>query len=102
MWFECEEEYQEYLNAEAEYEIQIQQEIDMIEAEMMKEVNFQQAFKALENGKTIQSLLSENKFKKIDNDYYISSIKDKEFKMLKLDEGMFTSGEIQCSWYILD
>ncbi|MBO8161140.1 MAG: hypothetical protein H0Z24_05840 [Thermosipho sp. (in: Bacteria)] len=66
----------------------------------MREFNFQQAFMALERGKTIQSLLSENKFKKIGNDYYVAGIRDKEFRLVKLDEGLFTSGEIQCTWFV--
>lgn len=68
-------------------------------------VRFIVAFQSLQNGAIIKSLLSDREIKKENDDYYwrrnVEGSKLKEWRMCKLDEGLFTSGEVQKSWMII-
>lgn len=65
---------------------------------------FKEAIFHLEDGKTIRSLLIGKEVKKVGGDYYYrinSSNKLSQWTLCKLDEGLFTSGEVQCRWEVL-
>lgn len=67
--------------------------------------DFKEAIFHLENGKTIRSTLIGKEVKKVRGDYYYrinSSSRITQWTLCKLDEGLFTSGEVQCSWEVID
>ena len=67
---------------------------------------FKEAIFHLEDGKTIKSAISGREVKRVGEDYYwrrdIEGSKYREWRICKLDEGLFTSGEVQCSWEVID
>ena len=64
-------------------------------------VSFQEAFKAYEEGKEIESCVSGCKYRKDDkNEYYKEINDDKWLKWFEFDEGYFQFNEIRGEWYI--
>lgn len=67
-----------------------------------KEYTFEEAFKAYEEGKEIESLIEGQKFKKkCGEDYYFDFDKEK-YVLLEWDRDIFTVTCIRNKWYIND
>lgn len=69
----------------------------------MHEENFAKAVQYLELGYVIQSVFSDIKIKKVENNYYycFSYHKNAEWRVCNDNEELFKIGEIKNNWHIL-
>lgn len=68
-----------------------------------KECNFEEAFKAFEVGKEIESLASEIKYRRFDEKVSLFVVgKNEDFSGINNDNAIFSINEIRGKWYIND
>lgn len=66
-----------------------------------KEYSFDEAFKAYEEGKEIESKHSKYKYKKIDNEDHVY-IKETDYWLKRIEDEIISFNEIRGKWYIND
>ena len=66
-----------------------------------KEYSFNEAFKAYEEGKEIESKHSKYKYKKIDNEDHVY-IKETDYWLKRIEDEIISFNEIRGKWYIND